>query len=67
MSVQIGDLIYNFVIHKVGWLIKEPANKSVALWTIEYADGKIERHTETAIRMFKKVRENALQRSKKNI
>jgi len=66
MNIQIGDLIYNFVIHKVGWVTKEPETGSKR-WTVEYADGMIERQSETAIRMYKKIRENALQRSKKNI
>jgi hypothetical protein len=66
MSVQIGDLIYNFITHKVGWVVKHPANQS-ALWTIEYSDGRMERYSEAAIKMFINTRNNALKRSKKNI
>jgi hypothetical protein len=33
----------------------------------EYADGKTERHSDTAIKVMKKIRENALQRSKKKV
>ena len=65
MSIQIGDLLYNFITHKVGWVVKHPANQS-ALWTIEYSDGRMERHSEEAIKMFRRDI-NALKRNKKNI
>jgi hypothetical protein len=65
MSVQIGDLIYNFITHKVGWVVKHPGNQS-ALWTIEYSDGRMERHSEAAIKMFRR-HINALKRNKKKV